>query len=243
MKKLCIVAAVWKRPHIFELFADGIDILKDHFKGRLDISVSIVGSEGVKSKSMVESRGFSYCECPNNPLGFKMNRASLGSIQYDPDFVMWLGSDDVVTPELMEHYIVAMDEGIDYTFLMDYYFFDTITKQAFYWGGYNHERVGGNSCGAGRMISKRVLGLTKYKLWYNDRMHRILDTSMDVLLNKIPMTRKELWLKELDCFSVDIKCSKNMTQFYMWDNTHKVDGKEMLFNNLPTYFADKIYNT
>lgn len=242
MFKLTIVSAVWRRPEIFDLFADGIDLLKNKFKGRIDITVSVAGSER-SAKKMVEDRGFSYVNTPNHPLGQKMNKALLNSVKLQPDFIMWLGSDDIITPELMEHYYLEMEKGTDYTYLMDFYFYDTVTKKAFYWKGYRRTRMAGYSCGAGRMVSRRVLEIVKWRLWYNDKYHDLLDTSMDVLIKDIPMSKQKFYLRDLKCFAVDIKSAINMTNFVMWDNTLPRDGKKMLFDFLPKKLAEKIYST
>ena len=45
--ELVVVTGVWKRPEIFEIFANGIKALK--IKG-LNIRCVVAGSEGVKSK-------------------------------------------------------------------------------------------------------------------------------------------------------------------------------------------------
>jgi hypothetical protein len=69
--KLAIVTGVWKRPEVFKLFAKGMHDLRA--SSSLDITVIVAGSEGIKSRSMVEQYPFYYIEAKNDPLAAKMN--------------------------------------------------------------------------------------------------------------------------------------------------------------------------
>ena len=88
--KICIITAVWKRPEVFKIFAESIKLLKG------DIVVCVVGSEGDKSRKMVESYGFQYTEAPNKPLWVKWNQAAILASQTDADYYLLMGSDDII---------------------------------------------------------------------------------------------------------------------------------------------------
>ena len=96
--KVAIVSAVWQRPEVFEMFAKGIKHLVSNCKD-IEFTVIISGSEGDKSKSMVEKHGFIYIEIPNDPLAVKMNATVIRAKEYDVDYILGVGSDDVITPE------------------------------------------------------------------------------------------------------------------------------------------------
>lgn len=243
---LTIITAVWQRPEVFEMFAAGVKVLQDHFKGVMNISVCISGSEGEESKEMVENHDYYYTEYPNKYLGQKMNRASLLSRkqenQDDPeDYYLLLGSDDIMGPDIMEYYLTEMEKGTDYVYVTDYYFFDTATKRALYWAGYNKSANRGHGCGAGRMISRKVMDSLNFQPWFDDKLHGLLDTAFDYKIRGITMSRREFNLKALGCFGLDIKSSINMTPFKKWDNTQFVDAKKMLFDNLPKKLAAIIW--
>ncbi len=237
---LTIVTAVWKRPEIFEVFADGITNLQESFKGRLKISVTVAGSEGEQSRNMVESRGYAYIEIDNRALGMKMNRAAMLAQGQDPDYCLLVGSDDIIGVDMLELYYTEMLNGTDYIYVTDFYFFDTQSKKALYWGGYTKNTNRGHACGAGRMLSRPVMNALKFQPWYDNQMHNILDTAFDRKIRPIQMTKKAFNLKQNGCFGLDIKSSTNMTPFAPWAGTVEVDAKEML-NNLPIELARKIY--
>lgn len=221
--KVGIVSAVWGREFIFQLFAKGITHLIKSTP-EIDFEVIIAGSEKEKSKTMVENWGFKYIEIPNEPLASKHNATTLLAGKLNCDYVLCLGSDDVIHPDLMKSYIKYMKKGFDYIGVLDFYFYDTITKKCSYWGGYRDERRKNHTCGAGRLISKRLLTLWNWKPW-EIKDSKVLDNSMQTKLKATPHSIKTFYLKDENVFGLDIKSSTNMTPFALWDNTVYIDEK------------------
>jgi hypothetical protein len=241
---LTIVTACWKRPEVFELFAQGVKMLQKHFKGRLNITVTCSGSEGEASKKMVEKHGFTYIEIPNQPLGRKMNKAALAAKQHEPDYCLFVGSDDIMGVDLMEKYYEEMQKGTDYVYVKDWYFFDLKTRKGLYWAGYDKKVNRGHACGAGRLLSKRIVEALEYKPWYDNKLCNLLDTGFDRRYRGVRYLNPVecgFFMRDFDCFGLDIKTSTNMTPFAKWDNSKYIDGKKMLFDNLPKALAKKIY--
>ncbi len=218
--KLAIVTGVWKRPEIFKLFAQGIKRLRN-YKG-VEVVTIIAGSEGQQSRDMVESEGFGYLEMRNRPLGRKMNATTLKAKELNCTHVLCLGSDDIVSPGLFKEYIKRIKEGWDFIGLTDFYFYDTITDKALYWGGYTDFRKG-QTCGAGRVISAELLEEMKWQPW-EGRNNRYLDGSMQDKLNSISCSTYTLSLKDKGLYGVDIKSSDNVTPFAKWDNTKFINS-------------------
>jgi len=54
-------------------------------------------------------------------------------------------------------------------------------------------------------------------------------------------SRVEINLKKENLFALDIKSPTNMTPFSRWDNSTFMNGKDLLFKNLPEPLAHKIY--
>lgn len=241
--RLAIVTAIWQRPEIFELFAAGVKMLQDHFRGRLKIVCCVAGSEGWNSREMVHShQDFFYCEVPNHPLSAKMNAAAMLASRLKPDYCLMVGSDDIIGISLMEKYLVSMQQGIDYTYLMDCYFFDVVSKRGLYWGGYTKSFNKGLPLGMGRLISARALNQLKWICW-PPGYDRILDTAFDKQMKVARCSRSELYMKREKVFGLDIKSAVNMTKFAQWDNAQFMDGKKLLFDNLPEHLATMIYGT
>lgn len=218
-------------------------MLQEHFKGRLEIVCCVAGSEGWNSRTMVNSQpNFFYTEVPNQPLGQKMNKALELASRLAPDYCLLVGSDDVIGINLMERYFVSMQQGIDYTYLMDCYFFDVVSKRGLYWGGYLG-RFKGMALGMGRLISAKALHQIRWILW-PPGYDRILDTAFDAQMRRMRLiSRAELWMKKDKVFGIDVKSPVNMTKFEKWENSEFIDGKSLLFDNLPTNLATLIYET
>lgn len=210
--KIAVVSATWKRFDVFQKFMLGID--------KLDIELCLAVSEEKYQRYCVNHK-IKHVIVENNPLAAKMN-ASL-RLAKGADYVLFLGSDDVVHPELFEYYKQQINKGVDFIGSTDWYFYDTKTKKSAYWGGYREPNRKGVTCGAGRLLSKRVLDLWGWKIWENKHSH-ILDNSFEEKLRQTPLTKHVFSLKEKGLFGLDIKSETNMTPFKIWDNTNYIDN-------------------
>jgi len=219
--KIAIVTGVWKRPEVFKIFAKGINKLRK-IKG-VEWRVIIAGSEGMRSEAMVGIEGFQYIETPNHPLARKMNTTIEMARIWEADYVLCLGSDDIISPKLMRLFIKHMKQGIDFIGVLDFYFYDMVSKKSMYWGGYIDYRKG-HTCGAGRCLSKNLLNKWGWSIW-EDKQSHILDNSMEDKLEATPHTSVKISLAQEGLFAVDIKSSTNMTPFEPWPNTEFIDSK------------------
>ena len=225
--KIAIVTAVWKRPEVFEMFARGI---KELYKiNNLEIVTIVSGSEGAESRRMVEFNRFKYIEIPNDPLAAKVNATTYAAQFENVDYVLCLGSDDVVSVDCMKYYIECMRIGYDFIGVTDFYFYDTDSQKSAYWGGYREANRKGNTCGAGRLISARLMKLWDWMPWEN-KHSKILDNSMQEKLKSTPHSSHIFSLKEKGLFALDIKSSTNMTPFKLWDNTEYINSDIILEN-------------
>ena len=211
--RIAMVTGVWRRPEVFEMFAKGVKHLG------VDVDVIVAGSEGSRSRRMVEAKGFTYVEVPNQPLAAKMNATTMLAEGYD--YVICMGSDDILSPELMKHYLKYMNEGFDFIGIEDCYFYDLRTKRAAYWGGYRERYRQGVTAGIGRCISKKLMEKWEWQPWeVSDSKY--LDNSMQ---GRISGKQVTLNCKELGVYALDIKSVINMTPFKLWDNTSYIDAQ------------------
>lgn len=218
--KLCICTAIWGRHEVFKLFAKGVHKLKTN---DVDLKVIVSGSEGTVSRETVESEGFIYIETPNTPLSKKHNEAIKKAREFNPDYVMLTGSDDVLSPDAFKIYIEQIRKGIDFIGITDFYFWDTSTKRAAYWGGYRDKIRTGHTCGAFRCFSKRLMNIWQWQP-FEVRHSHVLDNSTQIKLQQVKHTHYIFSLKQKGVFGVDIKSEINMTPFKLWDNTTYIDG-------------------
>lgn len=237
--KIGIITAIWQRPEVWEMFKQGVRRLRGQYDD-VDVEVCVAGSEGFKSQNRCKEKWIHYVEIENNPLGRKMNAAALLAKEKGYDYCLLVGSDDIICNNLFDLYLDSIDRGIDYTYLMDGFFYDTTTKRSLYWGGYRDRRKG-DSLGAGRLLSKRLLDKLDWQMWYDVKLSGMLDSAMDEKMKLIKYTEKAIWLKNNDCMLLDIKSSTNMTKFALWDNSVYIPN-ELIINRLPKFEANKILN-
>lgn len=218
--KLGIITGVWKRPEVFEMFANGVKELQS-ING-VDIVCIVSGSEGKRSKAMVEKHGFTYIEVPNEPLSHKMNVTALEAKEQGCTHVLCVGSDDIITKPLLKEYIKHIRTGYDFVGVLDFYFYDLVSKKSMYWGGYRDKRRG-HTCGAGRLISARLMDDWDWLPWVS-KDSKYLDNTMQNRLMHTPFHVKTFSLKDKGLFGLDIKSSTNMTPFERWDNAKFIDS-------------------
>lgn len=225
--KISLISLVWKRPEIFEMFATGIKEMKKAMPKDFHLDVIIAGSEGDRSRKMVEAHGFIYIECPNYPLANKANAPlSLARI-INPDYVLCMGSDDILHPDTFVMYCDLMRKGVDFMGVLDFYFYDTTSGKSSYWGGYKEPYRVGRTCGAGRVLSRRILDLWKWKIWEVKHNH-ILDNSMDEKLKNVEHKSCTFKLRDFNLYAVDVKSTTNMTPFELWPNSRFISSETLI---------------
>lgn len=212
--KPVIVTGMWKRFDVFEIFAK-------HTK-TLGIDVIVAGSEGKASKEIVKKHGFHYIEIANEPLAAKMNATTLKARELGYTHVICVGSDDLLSQELVDEYVDLMRKGYDYIGVTDFYFYEIETGKAAYWGGYRERQKIGQTVGAGRVISSNLLGQLNWKPW-NDTDNRYLDSGMQAKLKKSIYSKKTISLKDKGFLAVDLKSNENLTPFKLWGNTSYIE--------------------
>lgn len=223
--KIAIITAVWKRPEIFNLFAAGVQKLIKDFP-HVSIECFVAGSEGEASKQMVTQHpNFYYVEVPNDPLAEKHNASLRLALTHKPNYVICLGSDDVISPALFQVYLDEIERGMEVVLFKDFYFYDLVSGRASYWGGYTDYRAG-RCIGAGAMIHSRLLDIWMWKIWRPNH-NKILDNSLHDRIQATPCKQIVLSLKEKGVYAVDLKSHINMTPFELWPNTVEIPPQEL----------------
>lgn len=212
--KPCVVTGMWKRPEVFEIFGK-------HYQ-EIGIDVIVAGSEGKVSKKQAEKFGFIYLERPNQPLASKMNATIEEAMKRDYTHVICVGSDDLLSKELIDEYIELIKRGYDFIGILDLYFYDMVSGKASYWGGYRDKSRVRHSAGAGRVLSRKILKTWNNKVW-DDSLSQYLDTAMQNRLAASTLPQYVFSIKDKGLFAVDIKSDVNMTPFELWDNTSYID--------------------
>ncbi|OQB81382.1 MAG: hypothetical protein BWX87_00647 [Bacteroidetes bacterium ADurb.Bin123] len=164
MIKIVTFTPVWQRPEIFEICLAGLDRLKNYKPERFEIRPFFIVSENRAAKQ-VERYGFDYILWQNQPLGQKKN-AGLKYVMenYDFDYMMELGSDDIITNEYLDFVESRMKKG-SMQFVVDcVYFVDVLTGKTACW---TTDKI----IGLGRCLHRDALELfaPDYELWEPQR--------------------------------------------------------------------------
>ena len=105
---ISIVSAIWKRPELTEIFLQSLL----RYRKDYGITAVVAGSEGDITRQACELRGIGYVETQNQPLSSKFNKAAITAWnKYEPDGLMIMGSDDFVNEQLIQHYLLNLEQG------------------------------------------------------------------------------------------------------------------------------------
>lgn len=160
--KLLIYTAVWKRPEITEICFMGIKRLQK--VSGFDIGAFAVISEP-EMIPLCEKYGVEWCMHKNHPLGEKKNYGIKQALRKDFEYLIEIGSDDLLKDEILQAY--KWDAPV--LGLMDFALID-VNK------GYC-KRVASNipKFGAGRAIQRFVL--ESMKLWDDKKINGLDNNS------------------------------------------------------------------
>src|SRR6478736_8593969 len=99
--KILVYLAVWKRPEITELCFRGVKRIQQH--PDFDIqALAVISEPGMIG--LCEKYGIAWMMYKNEPLGEKKNAGLQKAKEFDFDYLMEIGSDDIVLNELLEDY-------------------------------------------------------------------------------------------------------------------------------------------
>lgn len=222
--KLLIYLAVWQRPYITKICFNGIIRLRNH--PDYDIEVLAVISE----ESMIpicEQYAVKWVMYKNDPLGEKKNFGLQYAKNFEFDYMMEIGSDDLITNELLTHYLPYLKYG--FIGVKDVAYINTETGEC--------RRLQSKSTyGAGRIISRKILEQCGWKLW-RDRLNKGLDN--DSLLNLATKKIKYTQVPAMEVPGViDLKSDVNIWKFnYFIGQPYEVDD---IFSRLSETEIDMI---
>lgn len=226
--KIVITTMIWKRPNVFRVWATAVTRIIKTFKDQ-EFEVLVAGSEGNKSKKLADSWGFHYLETPNQPLGLKANLRLKTCEKLNPDYVLFLGSDDLMCTDTFSFILDKMKKGFDEIAPMDLYLYKVINGMLIYSEGYiNHRK--GERLAIGRALHKDVLNRINWKMWSNDIKIGLDGNSRNHLDGHVKNPHY-YWLKENNLMIVDLKTEVNLSKFRLRENHYVIDNT--LLNKLP----------
>ena len=197
--------------------------IRFELKNVVEIVPHICGSER-EAEMIAANRVIAYNHSKNEPLGEKANNRLRYVKNLLPDYVLFLGSDDFITKELILFYVDMIRKGFEEIAPMDIYYI--AGKQAAYSPGYVNSRKG-ESLAVGRLLSTRVLKLVKWTLWA--QLTKVgLDSNARNRLDQVGHKKFTYKLRDKNLFIVDVKGKDSLTKFVMRDHFEPYDIKELL---------------
>ena len=220
MTSIGIISACFGRTGIFEIFASGVQRLRQ--ETGFDIPCVVAGDIG--GADVCHEYGIEHIEFPNKPLTGKFNRACQ-ELKDRVDYVMISGTDNLLSTKTFQMIQAEAEKGIDLIGLNDVYFYgmDGIQSGKFIYFGTT------KVLGVGRTVSSRVLDQIDWKPWRVDR-DRGIDT---VMLDSVRDLVKTSVLLE-GGFVVDLKTSWNLNRIDFWAERKDVKfvDPSLLFDNI-----------
>lgn len=197
--KLLVFLAVWKRPHITEICFNGIKRMQTHPDYDIE-AVAVISEE--EMIPLCERYGINWVMAENNPLGKKKNEGLKFCKQFDFDYLMEIGSDDLVTNSLLTNYKQYLSHG--FFGVRDLAVIDSETGDCI-------RVISNTTFGAGRVISREYLEKCNWSLW-KDNLNQGLDNNSIFALAKQKVGYK--MIQPLDKPGViDLKSSDNIWAF------------------------------
>lgn len=213
--RVVIPTMIYGRFEVLDIWAAGIHRLIKSFPD-IEFNVLIAGSEGEVSRDKAIDYGFDYIQLPNFPLGLKANLRLQAARDYEADYCLFLGSDNLISNATFGYLLDKAAKGYKQVSNYDLYLHDSRTKRTVYSKGYtNHRR--GESLAVGRFLHKDILNALGWTLW-SDSREKWLDVESYARIKSIPHRQHKYRIKDSGLFVIDIKTVNNISSFQMRSN-------------------------
>ena len=223
--KIGILTTLWKRHDLERIV---LEYYRDLDIDGVEFLLCAVGSEGKVTKTLAKESGWNYVEFPNSPLGAKHNAGMQWFRDKKIDFILIIGSDDLMNVKLIETMCNHYAAGKHSVSLEEFYILDD--------DGCHYAQRG--FPGAGKMLSKSALEKCHYSAWPFD-VERKLDGALTNRMIGLGIHNKYIKdCAEKGIVLVDVKTSDNMWSLAdlrrAWgDRFTSVDGEALIQKNFP----------
>jgi hypothetical protein len=150
--KILIFLAAWKRPEITEICFQGIRRLQDASKFPVD-TMCVISEESMIP--LCEKYGIDYIIYKNEPLGEKKNAGLNAAMLRSWDYLLEIGSDDLLKTEILDAYLPFFERGEELFGVKDFLYINSEDGDC--------RRLKTNTTyGAARCISRKVIERVAY---------------------------------------------------------------------------------
>jgi len=149
--RICFFLAAWKRPDITEICFKGIRRLIDYANGYTGMAFCVISEPYMRPKA--EKYGIKTFMYSNDYLGQKKNAGLSEAMKHEWDFMVELGSDDILSNQYMDLMMKQIHNGMHYVAIQEHNFVNKYTGEVKHvwhpsWPG---------AFGVGRMFSREIL--------------------------------------------------------------------------------------
>lgn len=198
--KILIYLAVWKRPEITELCFRGIKRLQQHPDFEIE-ALAVISEESMIP--LCEKYGIHWVMYKNDPVGEKKNFGLKKAKEFQFDYLMEIGSDDLVLNELLDDYKNYVGK-YEFFGISDCAYINSETGEC-------RRLTSKSTYGAGRMISHKSLERANWYLW-KDRLNKGLDNDSVFALQRKGIMYQRVKPLEFPCV-IDVKSKDNIWKF------------------------------
>ena len=112
MTVVCLIPT-WGRPRITEKCFSNLERTKERFKEQGINFIPVATISDALNRNLCEQYNIAYYALPNKPIGVKLDSAiNLINQEYDYDYLMGLGSDNIITNAAVITLSGKMKEGV-----------------------------------------------------------------------------------------------------------------------------------
>ena len=199
--KFCFITANYGRPKIFKLFCAGVRRLREE----LNYNFPVIVTSDIDDKEVCEEYGIKHYVQANNPVSDKFNTSCMRAKDLDVDYVVIVGSDDLIATNSMLTLWAEMKKGYDLIGITNVYFYDANGPHK----GKLLQLKGTRMLGVCKCIHRRVLDEVGWKPWNKKK-----DWGLDSVAAKAISPHVKTW-KQVDGVRVfDCKTKTNLNKFH-----------------------------
>jgi len=214
--KIIIMIPCWKRAGVLKIVSEQLELFFEANSDKYLITVLFVFSqEDPELDALVKIYNNATYRRDNVffgnwKLGRKHNAGIRKANEIGYDYIMNMGSDDLIHPDIMKLYAPLIADKVAVFGITKLYFHDIVEDKTVHFSYYNNPNV----VGAGRMISRAAMAEVKNKFGslYDFEIKRRLDGQSAQRLLQCGF--KQIGVDPGDFpYIVDIKCGENINGF------------------------------
>ncbi len=226
-KKIAIIIPCWKRADIAAMAIRQLDVFYQETKSKIDLIVIYIFSKSDPELRQLHNyykdanHPRDYVYSANNRLGQKINDGISYAGQYNYDYIMNFGSDDLIHPNLIDLYLPLIKRSIMIFGINRVYFYKE-GEDSIFFSYYNTPFV----VGAGRMIHRQVIDtvVQLHTGLYEPTINRGMDTMSAKRMEKCGFKQTVVDPGNFPMI-VDIKSDININSFQQLLYSHNVTNR------------------